>query len=285
MRNVRGYLSRHRTAATFLLLLAVSITTMSLTTEADIVAPKRVGNAAVSLVQKGAAGIGGFVRRFFTSVGELRQLRSRYTELQEQLIRYRRDERELVRLRQDNTRLRKLLGLSEATEREHLLAEVIGNDPSSFFNALVINKGRVHGVRADMPVVAYQDGFQGLVGKIVSVGPVTAQVLPLFDARSFVPSRLQSSRYSGLIQGTGNRFSLLAMAYVPKSAADFVAVGDLVVTSGLSTIYPKDVYIGRVRGVSAKSWEASLTLDVEPIIDFSRLEYVFVLFVSSGASE
>ena len=277
MRDVRGYFGKHRTGSVFLLLVIICVTTMALTTEADVVAPKRIGGAVVSLVQRGVVGVGDFFRRFFASIGELSQLRSRYAELQEELIGFRRDERELIRLRQENAQLRELVDLSGSIELEHTAAEVIGSDPSSFFNSLVIDKGRVHGIQVDMPVVAYHDGFQGLVGKVVSVGPVSSQVLPIFDASCYVPARLQNSRYTGLVQGGGDRFELLSMTYVPKSAVDQVAVGDLVTTSGLSTIYPKNVYIGRVRGVNAKSWEASLTLDVEPIVDFSSLEYVFVL--------
>ena len=80
-----------------------------------------------------------------------------------------------------------------------------------------------------------------------------------------------------MVQGGGDSLSYLTMTSIPKSARERIDVGDLVVSSGLSSVYPKDIYLGRVRRIGAKAWEASLVLDLEPIVDFSRLEYVFVL--------
>lgn len=277
MRDVRGYIVKHRAGSLLLLLLLVSTLLMGLTADNRVIQPKQIVHSLFSSVQRGFAGVANLVRRFFSSIGELSQLRSRYSELQEELIRYRRDEREIIQLRQENAQLRDLLELSDTISYQHTAARVIGNDPSTFFNSLVIDRGSKHGLAVDMPVVAFQDGFQGLVGKITSVGPFTSQVLPLFDASCYVPARLENSRYIGLAEGAGSRFSLLTMRYVPKSARDQVSVGDLVVTSGMSSIYPPDIYLGRIRGVSAKTWEASLTLEIEPIVDFSRVEYVYVL--------
>jgi len=285
MPDVRGYLGRHRAGSTYVALLIICFLFMGITAENEIVSPKRIVSSVASLAQRAVSDIGDFVKQFFTSIGELRQLKSSYSLLQEQLAQYGRDERKLIQLRDENLQLRSLLDLSERIEFHHVAAEVIANDPSSFFNAVVIDKGSIHGIRIDMPVVAFQDGFRGLVGRVSSVGPVSSKVLPLFDASSFVTARLQNPRYTGLVQGSGDRFALLSMIYVPNSAADFVSLGDLVATSGQSSIYPKDIYVGRVRGVLAKTWEASLTLELSPVIDFSQLEYVFVLDSESRAAE
>ena len=109
------------------------------------------------------------------------------------------------------------------------------------------------------------------------MGPVSALVLPLFDTTCYVPGRVLGARYTGLVNGQGDSLGHLTMTAVPKSARGTLKVGDLIVTSGLSTLYPKDVYIGRIREIGAKPWESSLVIDVEPTVDFSRLEYVFAL--------
>lgn len=285
MRDVRGYFIRHKAGSLLVLLTLVSMLLMGLTSESHIIQPKQIGIAIVTVVQRAVSETGNFIKRFFSSISELSQLRSRYEELQTELVQYRRDAREIIQLRQENAQLRELLDLSDLLAYDHIAAQVIGNDPSSFFNALVINRGKAHGMRVDMPVVAFQDGFQGLVGKIASVGPISSEVLPVFDANCFVPARLQNTRYIGLMQGSGNRFSYLTMMYVPKSAQDVISIGDLVATSGLSSIYPKDIYIGRIREITAKPWEASLTLELEPIIDFSRVEYVYVLDLGNGEEQ
>jgi rod shape-determining protein MreC len=284
MRDVRGYFAKHRAGVLLLVIVFTSMMLMSLTSEASVLHPKQISGAVVSILQRAVSQVGGFARNFFASIGELSHLRTRYEELQNELLQYRRDARELIQLRRENTQLRELLAFSAAIPYDHVAARVIGNDPSQYFNSLVIDRGLAHGMEIDMPVVAYQDGFQGLVGKIASVSPLSSLVLPVYDANCFVPARLQGSRFTGLIQGSGNRFSFLSMTYVPKSARDHVTIGDLVATSGLSTIYPSDIYVGRVRSITAKSWEASLTLELEPVVDFSRIEYVFVIdLVSEGA--
>ena len=67
------------------------------------------------------------------------------------------------------------------------------------------------------------------------------------------------------------------LKYVKKRARTEIRYGDLLITSGMSSIYPEGIYIGRVRTIGAKEYESTLALTVEPIIDFSKLEYVFVL--------
>jgi rod shape-determining protein MreC len=67
------------------------------------------------------------------------------------------------------------------------------------------------------------------------------------------------------------------MNYVKKIAKDKIGYGDLVVSSGLGGVYPKGINIGRIRDITAPSYETSLVLQVQPIIDFDRLEYLFLV--------
>ena len=45
----------------------------------------------------------------------------------------------------------------------------------------------------------------------------------------------------------------------------------------MNSLYPKGIYIGKVRAIRAKEYDTSLELAIDPVVDFSRLEYVFVL--------
>jgi rod shape-determining protein MreC len=143
----------------------------------------------------------------------------------------------------------------------------------------VLNKGARQGVAREMPVIAFQGGLQGLVGKVVLTGLTTSTVKPITDTSSYVAARLQSSRYDGLVSGGQLGTGRLVMRYVNKLATNEIQYGELVISSGLGGLFPQGIHIGRVREMQAKAYEASLTLEVEPIVDFSRLEYVFVLDV------
>jgi rod shape-determining protein MreC len=70
------------------------------------------------------------------------------------------------------------------------------------------------------------------------------------------------------------------MRFVAATARSAVGYGDVVVTSGMSSLYPRGLVIGTVLEVQARPYESSLELLVEPAVDFGRLEYVFV--VGSG---
>jgi rod shape-determining protein MreC len=277
MRTVKTFFLKHRTGSLLAAYLIISLILLIATTDAVRVDPKRAGTAVFSLVQRGAGGVGRFFSRMVNSVGELRRLRADYEDLQEQLHTYRLNERELAQLRNENERLREQLQFADAVESTYYSAEVIGKDAGDFLTGLLIDKGSAHGIEKNMPVVAYSGGFEGLVGRIFQVGPLSSIVLPLFDVTCFVPGRVQINRYTGLINGQGSPLGNLLMTSVPKSARTALKVGDLVVTSGLSTVYPKDIYIGRIREIGAKPWETSLQIEIEPLVDFSRLEYVFVL--------
>ena len=61
------------------------------------------------------------------------------------------------------------------------------------------------------------------------------------------------------------------------SARRQVAAGDLVITSGMRSIFSEGIAIGTVETIQGKSYETSLELQLRPIVDFGRLEYVFVL--------
>jgi rod shape-determining protein MreC len=89
----------------------------------------------------------------------------------------------------------------------------------------------------------------------------------------------------GLVNGRGNPDSPLIMRYLKKRARDEIKIGDKVVASGENYNYPRDVPVGFVSGIRALDYETSLELDLEPIIDFSRLENVFVLDLGSASGE
>jgi rod shape-determining protein MreC len=277
MPAVKAYLSKHRTGSLLAGYLLISIVLLGISSDSLNLNPKKAGTAVFSVVQRGAAGVGRFFGRMVNSIGELRRLQDNYSALQDNMDQYRLNERAVVQLRQENEQLREQLNFGKTIAQKFIAAEVVGTDAGDFLTGYLLNKGSIHGIKKNMAVVAFFAGFEGLVGRIIFTGPVSSVVLPLFDVTCYVPGKIQSSRYTGLISGQGDRLSNLLMTSVPKSARDGLKVGDLVISSGLSSIYPKNIYIGRIREIGARPWETSLQIEIEPIVDYSRLEYVFVL--------
>jgi rod shape-determining protein MreC len=277
MSDLQNIIKRYKDLFLLLALILISTVSIGVNTDGKLIGPKQAGFTVVSVFQKTASGIGDFFSDTINSINELSELKTAYDQLQEKLTEFQEIERNMEELISENNSLRKQLGFSVNSPYANIPAEVIGKDPGNTLNSIVINKGRAHGVERNMPVIALQDGYHGLVGKISEVGEYASIILPIFDSTSYVSSRLQKSRYEGLISGSGYSDSILKMNYVKKIARESVTYGDFVITSGMRSIYPKGIYIGRVTSFEGKEWDTSLVLEVEPIVDFTRLEYVLVL--------
>jgi rod shape-determining protein MreC len=275
--RLRESLGRYSTALTLVVIVVACLVSLAVNTDSFSVRPKEVGQSFVGIAQRGLSAVGGFFSRTVTSVRELRDLRRQYDALVEQLRETERIARDVSALASENDRLRETLEFSESLDPDNIPARVVAKEPGSFFSGLTINKGSTAGVRRDMPVITNQNGVQCLVGRITEVGLATAVVMPLFDSRSYVAARLDRSRHEGLVSGLGVETDRLSMDYVSETARPNIATGDVVITSGMRSIYPEGIQIGTVQAIRGEAFESSLRIELAPIADFSRLEYVFVL--------
>ncbi len=282
MEKIRRFFQQHRQAAVLILFVALSFGLMGIQTGTVRNASSELGYSVLSTMQLGFAKVGNVISDSLGSIRELRKVRSEYEELQERINQYRNIERNVVDLKEENERLRDLLGFSRKLEYTHVAARIIGKKPGDVFQGIKINRGTRDGVERNDSVVSYTEGFKALVGKIVELGPNTAIVMPIVDSASYVAARMRDSRYEGLVQGSGTNIDRLVMRHVKKRAKGAIRYGNLVITSGNNSLYPPDIYIGRVEAVEAPEWEPSLTITVTPIADFARLEYVFVLTGTKG---
>ncbi len=175
-----------------------------------------------------------------------------------------------------NVRLNQLLDLKQKIEQPVLTAHVIGRDPALWFKTLTIDKGISAGIEKGMPVVT----VEGVVGQVINVSPSFAKVLLAIDPNSAVDAIVQSSRSLGIIKGDGQGYQL---EYVLKEKA--VNTDDLVVTSGMSGVFPKGLLIGTVVDVGKDRRGMFHTITVRPAVDFRELEYVTVILQAAPVAE
>ena len=261
----------------FSALAAVSFSLLLFSTRNMIQNFQDAGLSVFSGVRGRVDDVSSLVSRTIMSVQELAELRTEYARLLESVARYERLERNAAEINQENARLKEQLGFSQGLSYRHIPAKLIGRDPDNLYSALVINKGHSSGVARDMAVIAWQGGSQALVGKVIQARTYESLVMPLYDTSLLVASRFAASRYEGIIEGQGSPDLPLRMRFIPKRARDEISRGDLIVTSGMGGIYPPDINIGRISGISYHEYEISMEAELEPLIDFSRLEYVFVI--------
>ena len=175
------------------------------------------------------------------------------------------------------------MDFSKTLKYRRIPAQISGRDPNNLFSALVINKGSYSGVSNNMTVVAWQNGTQALVGKVIQTGVFESLVMPVFDINSLVSCRFSVSRFEGIVEGQGGSENSLIMRFVPRRARDEINIGDIVVTSGMGGIYPPGINLGRVSSINVLEYETTLEVEVIPMIDFSRLEYIFIIEAENPA--
>ena len=238
---------------------------------------KKIGFSAFSTVEKGVHFVVNGISDTFNAVKELKRLKKDYNDLAVKLENYEKMQRTNADIRKENERLKEQLDFSISMEEQNFPAQIISRDFDSVYSYLTIDKGSVNGIKKNMPVIAFQNGNRGLVGKIVQVGTFTSQIMPVYNLDYIVSARIQNSRDLGLVNGTGSKDKPLLMQYIRKKVADELSYGDIIVTSGENENYLKDIPIGTISKVISLDYNSSLNIELTPIIDFSRLENVIVV--------
>ncbi|MBA1335228.1 MAG: Rod shape-determining protein MreC [Firmicutes bacterium] len=215
-----------------------------------------------------------FVRNSVTGIAEIGGLRDTNELLNQQVISLRAQVRELEALRQENQRLREMLDFKNSHSEFDLIGcSIIGKDPNNIFSTFIIDKGRNDGIGKNMPVLTNA----GLVGQVMEVGENWAKVIPLSDPRSSVSIIVNRTRDAAILKG--NMESRLNGQISPEAP---VVEGDEVVTSGMGEVYPKGLLVGKIVQVKTDENQLLRYITVEPVIDFEKLEEVFVLKYSKS---
>lgn len=260
-----------------LLLILFSGIMLAFSSGSFVVNVKTVGFSILSSVERQVHAVANGITDAFSAVHELAKLRKEYDELAKKLENYEQMRRSNAEIRKENERLKEQLDFSSSIEEKNYPAQIIARDTDNLYASLTINKGSAAGIRKNMPVIAYQNGNSGLVGKVVQVGKFTSIVMPVYNLNCTVSARIQNTRDLGLVSGNGSQDSALSMKYIRKRVADELQYGDVVVTSGENSNYMRDIPVGTISKITALDYNSLLDIELTPVIDFSRLENVLVV--------
>lgn len=241
---------------------------------------ERIVFAVLTPLQRTVAGAVRGLREAWTSYVDLRGVHEENLRLRERIRTLETQLQERQHLAREAERLRELLELRRILPMETVVAEVVARDGLPWFRTVTVNKGKEDGVGLNAPVLSPT----GVVGRVIELGPHAAKVQLLLDRDSGVGVLMERSRVTGVLQGqvgfADSGTTDLVMKYVPALAE--VAVGDVVITSGLDRIYPKGLVVGRVNSVGKNSGLFKEVL-VAPSARFDRIEEVLVVRGSEEA--
>ena len=209
---------------------------------------------------------------FFLNFSEVKEENKNLTkeniELKNKLLEY-------DKFKEEIERLRELLNFADSKITvDYIGSEIIGYSGESFSKGYILDKGEKHGLAKGMAIISNK----GLVGKITSVGSNWAIAESLISENVSVAVMVDSTRETtGILSGYKNHNdeNLAVVTNLPINSE--IKEGDVILTSGLGQIYPKEIRIGEVISVGTDEVKVMKTAIVKPYVDFNKLEEIFAV--------
>lgn len=231
--------------------------------------PLQKASASVS------ASFSGLFDRMFRS-GEILEENER---LKEENRRLTQRQLEFDKYKLENEQLKEYLDIKEKNpDFDFETAFVIGRDPNDRFYAFTIDKGSLDGISLHDPVITED----GLVGMVVEVGPTYAKVATILDVMLEISSYDSRTKDIGITTGRIDlaEEGLCQLTLLQRESG--ASAGDIVITSNVGGLYPKDLVIGTIREVRTESHGISLYAVIEPAVDVRTVKDVLVITSFEG---
>ena len=181
-------------------------------------------------------------------------------------------------LKQENDWLKKFLELKNKNPDFELAdADIISFEAGNYSSVLTLNKGTVHGIRKNMPVITPD----GVVGYISETGLDWCKVTSIVESTSKVGVYTDRTGVIGTVEGSPAH-RVEGKCVMTYSADADIKVGDRVYTSGTGSIYPNGLLIGKIISVEADEATRKLIAVVETAVDFTGIEKLGNVMIVCG---
>ncbi len=150
-------------------------------------------------------------------------------------------------------------------------ANVVNNSLARRNNMLTLNKGSKDGINSGMGVItAY-----GLVGIVTDVSEHFSLVLSMLHSKSRISCRIPKNGFIGSLVWDGKDPMILNLEEIQRYAE--ISVGDSIVTSGYSIVFPENILLGKIKSFSVEPGAFTYTILVEPTQSFFTVDNVYVI--------
>ncbi len=152
-------------------------------------------------------------------------------------------------------------------------ARVINSSLIHADNYITLDKGEKDGIRSEMGVV----GGEGVVGIVYLTSEHYSVVIPVLNSKSSISCKIRRSDYFGFLKWEGGSSRYAVVKDIPRHS--LFSLGDTIVTSGHSTVFPAGIPVGTVENIADSHDGLSYRLQVKLFTDFGRLDNVRVISV------
>jgi rod shape-determining protein MreC len=150
-------------------------------------------------------------------------------------------------------------------------AKVVNNSTNKRQNYITIDKGELNGVSAEMGVIS----AQGVVGIVKNVSKNFGSVMSILHDKNKLSAKIKKSGYYGSLVWEGNNYREAQLKDIPNHVK--LVVGDTVVTTGYSSIFPENVLIGTVQEFDLPEGNNFYNITIRFAVDFKNLSHVYVV--------
>ena len=150
-------------------------------------------------------------------------------------------------------------------------AKIVKNTWNKNQNYLVINQGSLHGVSTQMGAV----NNNNLIGITATVNNNFSTVISLLNTDLMISAKIAKSGHYGSISWNGLDYTKMQLSDISKNA--MVEIGDTIVTSGYSNIFPEGINIGTVSKCKNEKNTNFLNIEVNLFTDFASIEFVYLI--------
>ena len=176
---------------------------------------------------------------------------------------------ELIHYEHENSILKNLLDFYEEQPWSLKIAKVVNDNYSYLMRTITINLGMKDGVESNLPVV----DVNGLIGKIEACSDRASKVQLITDKNFVISVRVGSDMVIGEFKATHKGLGII---YGVRKTAN-LEVGDIVYTSGVSTIYPSSIPVAKVVRINKDNDSPFQDIEVQILADLINFNHVFVV--------
>ena len=244
-------------------------------TNSDVTFTENVVQIVMTPIQKFFTNIGNGVSGFFKYFSDIDDMNAEIEALKNENAQLKTDLDKNESKSLENEELRRLLAMKEAyPELELEAAEIVGRDPSNWYNTFTIDKGAVDGVLVNQAVISVN---KSLVGRKSEVGTTWARVVTINKPGNAAGAEVVRSGEYGVIEGNPSNLNdgNCILSLLSKNAN--IIVGDKIVTSGRGGIYPKGLTVGKVVEIRPDVQGISQYAVVTPEADVDKLKAVMII--------
>lgn len=178
----------------------------------------------------------------------------------------------------ENGQLRNMLQMKEQLPLKSVMGEVLYDARDPFTQKIVLNRGSHEGVTAGQPVI---DDI-GVIGQVTRVFPFMSEVTLLTDQDQAIPVQVLRNGLRSVAYGNGQS-GQLELRFMSSSVD--IQKGDILVTSGIDSLYPPGLAVATVDFVEKNSTNAFARIVCEPVAGIGRNKFFLILLKNENAAE